>query len=212
MHDAIPPLEQRVASQESDIQQLEDQLAASRALEARQKSTIDRLEERITGQQREIARLHDELVERRKHEHAQAQELAEQETLINRLDARVAEQQSENTSLRDDLATLSSREVTLNTKLAKSDALVEQLKQRVEEQQARQARHGAEPLGLERRQHNRDDEEDVAQSRHTLLNIALTCSAFRDPALDCLWRTLDSAVPLIRLLPSVYLENQTYVC
>ncbi|KAF6746029.1 hypothetical protein DFP72DRAFT_855854 [Ephemerocybe angulata] len=35
-----------------------------------------------------------------------------------------------------------------------------------------------------------------------LLNMALTCKAFTEPALDSLWRSLKSYTPLVRLLPS----------
>ncbi|KDR79343.1 hypothetical protein GALMADRAFT_137192 [Galerina marginata CBS 339.88] len=36
----------------------------------------------------------------------------------------------------------------------------------------------------------------------TLLNIALTCSAFTEPALDKLWRRIDNIICLLKLLPS----------
>ncbi|KAF8649473.1 hypothetical protein AX16_005776 [Volvariella volvacea WC 439] len=36
-----------------------------------------------------------------------------------------------------------------------------------------------------------------------LLNIALTCRSFRNPALGILWHSLDSLDPLLRLLPQV---------
>ncbi|KAH6901863.1 hypothetical protein BKA70DRAFT_1307654 [Coprinopsis sp. MPI-PUGE-AT-0042] len=37
--------------------------------------------------------------------------------------------------------------------------------------------------------------------RPRLLRLALTCNAFREPALDILWRNLDNLAPLLRLLP-----------
>ncbi|TFK73138.1 hypothetical protein BDN72DRAFT_835147, partial [Pluteus cervinus] len=38
--------------------------------------------------------------------------------------------------------------------------------------------------------------------KSTLLSAALTCRTFREPALDALWRTLDSFLPLCALIPS----------
>ena len=40
-----------------------------------------------------------------------------------------------------------------------------------------------------------------ARLRATLLQCALVCRQFRDPALNALWWRLDNLVPLIRLLP-----------
>jgi hypothetical protein len=45
-----------------------------------------------------------------------------------------------------------------------------------------------------------------------LLNAALTCKDFLDVALDALWEELDSLVPLLKLLPSLKVEDDTYVC
>jgi len=42
----------------------------------------------------------------------------------------------------------------------------------------------------------------------SLLNAALACKAFEEPALDFLWRTMDSFLPLLRLIPGFkYLHN-----
>lgn len=38
--------------------------------------------------------------------------------------------------------------------------------------------------------------------RSTLLNAALTCSAFSGPALDVLWYWMDDILPLFKLLPN----------
>jgi len=37
--------------------------------------------------------------------------------------------------------------------------------------------------------------------RH-LLAVALTCKSFAEPAQDCLWKTMPSIIPFLRLLPS----------
>lgn len=34
-----------------------------------------------------------------------------------------------------------------------------------------------------------------------VLNLALTCQTFKDPALATLWRSMDSLVPLVKCLP-----------
>ena len=52
----------------------------------------------------------------------------------------------------------------------------------------------------------------VKKSRRCLLNVALTCKDFLDIALDALWEELDSLVPLLKLLPALQVEDQTYVC
>ncbi|KAJ7032806.1 hypothetical protein C8F04DRAFT_1396453 [Mycena alexandri] len=46
--------------------------------------------------------------------------------------------------------------------------------------------------------------------RHGLLNIALVCRALEEPAMNELWRQLDSFTPLLRLLPSVKLIGNSY--
>lgn len=48
-------------------------------------------------------------------------------------------------------------------------------------------------------------------NRKGLLNIALTCKAFLEPALDTLWESLDSLLPLLKLLPLFTLVNEQYV-
>ena len=45
-----------------------------------------------------------------------------------------------------------------------------------------------------------------------LLNVALTCKAFLEVALDALWEELDSLLPLLKLLPALQVEDNTYVC
>ncbi|KAG6907575.1 hypothetical protein DXG01_008371 [Tephrocybe rancida] len=44
-----------------------------------------------------------------------------------------------------------------------------------------------------------------------LYYIALTCKAFVDPALDQLWRSMDSILPLIRILPMLELVADIYM-
>lgn len=53
--------------------------------------------------------------------------------------------------------------------------------------------------------------EAARTSRRNLLWVALTCKAFLEPALDCLWRFLDSLFPLLKLLPSFTQSDGTYV-
>lgn len=53
--------------------------------------------------------------------------------------------------------------------------------------------------------------DDSAASPSHLLSIALTCKLFRDPALDLLWRSLDSWMPLLKLLTPFKLVNGFYV-
>ena len=45
-----------------------------------------------------------------------------------------------------------------------------------------------------------------------LLNAALTCKDFLEVALDAIWENLDSMVPLLKLLPGLQLEGNSYVC
>jgi hypothetical protein len=54
-------------------------------------------------------------------------------------------------------------------------------------------------------------EHDVGSSKHHLLWIALTCTTFRDPALNALWRSLDTFLPLMKLLSPFKLVNHVYV-
>jgi hypothetical protein len=44
-----------------------------------------------------------------------------------------------------------------------------------------------------------------------LLWAALTCKTFLEPALDVLWRSMNSLIPLLKLLPSFQLVLDTYV-
>ena len=53
---------------------------------------------------------------------------------------------------------------------------------------------------------------DSDDYRQCLLNTALTCKYFLYAALDALWEELDSLVPLLKLLPALQLERNTYVC
>ena len=55
------------------------------------------------------------------------------------------------------------------------------------------------------------DAEAARVSRRNLLWVALTCKAFLEPALDRLWRSLDSLFPLLRILPSFTQSDETYV-
>ncbi|KAJ6500310.1 hypothetical protein DFH09DRAFT_1375887 [Mycena vulgaris] len=43
-----------------------------------------------------------------------------------------------------------------------------------------------------------------------LVNVALTWSAFREPALDSLWRSLTSFIPLLKLIPGLTAVNGLY--
>ncbi|KAF8965795.1 hypothetical protein BDZ97DRAFT_1729789 [Flammula alnicola] len=55
------------------------------------------------------------------------------------------------------------------------------------------------------------DSDDISVSRRTLLWVALTCKAFLEPALDRLWRSLDSLFPLLKILPAFIQSDGTYV-
>lgn len=46
---------------------------------------------------------------------------------------------------------------------------------------------------------------------HSLFHTALTCTNFKDLALDLLWNSLDSLLPLLSLLRPFKLINKTYV-
>jgi len=52
---------------------------------------------------------------------------------------------------------------------------------------------------------------DVSLSRRDLLSVALTCKAFVEPALNRLWRSLDSLFPLLKILPAFVQSDGTYV-
>jgi hypothetical protein len=51
----------------------------------------------------------------------------------------------------------------------------------------------------------------VKTAKGNLLCIALTCRDFTDSALDALWKSIDSLVPLLSLLRPFKLTNKTYV-
>ncbi|KAF9041382.1 hypothetical protein BJ165DRAFT_1488635 [Panaeolus papilionaceus] len=44
--------------------------------------------------------------------------------------------------------------------------------------------------------------EERSETRKALIAAAKSCNAFSEPALDVLWHTLPSMLPLLRLLPS----------
>ena len=50
------------------------------------------------------------------------------------------------------------------------------------------------------------------ERRRCLLNAALSSRDFLDEALDALWENLDSMVPLLKLLPALQVEDDSYVC
>lgn len=52
---------------------------------------------------------------------------------------------------------------------------------------------------------------EYLQDQQNLLWVALTCKAFLEPALDRLWRSLDSLFPLLRTLPAFIQSDGTYV-
>ena len=52
---------------------------------------------------------------------------------------------------------------------------------------------------------------DRPQNKQHLLWAALTSKAFLDPALDSLWSSMVSLVPLLKLLPAFRLVRDTYV-
>ena len=56
--------------------------------------------------------------------------------------------------------------------------------------------------------HLKNDED----SDQCLFNAALTCKDFLDVALDALWEEIYSLVPLLKLLPALQVEDESYVC
>ncbi len=48
---------------------------------------------------------------------------------------------------------------------------------------------------------------EAPNGRRSLSRVARTCKAFKDPALDVLWRDLDSFVPLIALFPNILMKR-----
>ena len=49
------------------------------------------------------------------------------------------------------------------------------------------------------------------ESSQCLLNVALTCKDFLEEALDALWKEMNSLMPLLKLLPALQVEGDTYV-
>lgn len=49
------------------------------------------------------------------------------------------------------------------------------------------------------------------QIRRKLCSLAVMCKAFMGPALDQLWRSLDSLFPLLKLLPAFKMSDGTWV-
>ena len=52
---------------------------------------------------------------------------------------------------------------------------------------------------------------ELVEARIHLRNMAITCRAFKDAALNRLWRCLDSLIPLIKLIPGHNIVNNYYV-
>ena len=50
------------------------------------------------------------------------------------------------------------------------------------------------------------------QKYRCLSNVALTCVDFLDVALNALWEEPNSFVPLLKLLPTLQVEDNSYVC
>ncbi|RDB17299.1 hypothetical protein Hypma_001919 [Hypsizygus marmoreus] len=55
------------------------------------------------------------------------------------------------------------------------------------------------------------DSDESRASRHDLYQAAQTCRSFLDPALDSLWMSMDTLLPLLRLLPALELLGRAYV-
>jgi hypothetical protein len=52
---------------------------------------------------------------------------------------------------------------------------------------------------------------ELREGRMRLRDLALTCKAFKDPALNCLWTFMDSLIPLVKILPNLHILDNTYV-
>lgn len=52
---------------------------------------------------------------------------------------------------------------------------------------------------------------ELVTSRHHLAALARTCKAYLEPALDRLWRSLDTLYPLFRILPAFVITSSTHV-
>ena len=48
----------------------------------------------------------------------------------------------------------------------------------------------------------------AASLKPSMLNVALTCRSFSEPALDSLWWAMDDLVPLFNLLPGFQLNAE----
>ena len=57
-----------------------------------------------------------------------------------------------------------------------------------------------------------DSETIDKTNRQSLLNAALTCKDFLDVALDELWKRMDSFLPVLKLLPALQFEDDSFVC
>lgn len=55
------------------------------------------------------------------------------------------------------------------------------------------------------------DESEIYSDNSSLFHTSLACKAFLEPALDMLWESLDSLLPLLKLLPSFTLVDGQYV-
>lgn len=53
--------------------------------------------------------------------------------------------------------------------------------------------------------------EERSVARQTLLAAATTCNAFKNCALDALWRVIPSLIPLLQLFPSFAMVDDIYV-
>ncbi|KAF8905952.1 hypothetical protein CPB84DRAFT_1844591 [Gymnopilus junonius] len=58
---------------------------------------------------------------------------------------------------------------------------------------------------------NAKDAATIARSRRNLLHVALASTTLLEPALDRLWRNLDSLFPLLKILPAFIKSDGTYV-
>jgi len=56
-----------------------------------------------------------------------------------------------------------------------------------------------------------EDPEYIQECRQNLSWLALTCKAFLEPALDRLWRSLDTLYPLFKILPAFIKTDGTHV-
>ena len=55
-------------------------------------------------------------------------------------------------------------------------------------------------------------DEDSESNRLCLLNAALTCKDFLDVALDKLWEKMYCLLPVLKLLPALQFEDDSFVC